>query len=295
MAVTGWSIHLPALVAGPEGLPTLDGLLAFVPGCPPEQAHTILGRKGLLYKEPSTRLALCAVHRALGLPDGMRPTTALCVDTAVVAASNLGNVQTVVEVARTVAREGGRGVSPMSAPNASSNVIASSVALWFGFGGPNLMVCSGATAGLDALALAALLIRAGRARRVVVVGAEPDDDIAQAVYRGGEPARAGAPALRAGAACVILQNAAAVAGPTIQLTTPVDADAKVEISSARPVFVIGPGGIDPVPVWGDCYGAQGVLQTALAAELVTLTGEPVGVRCGSGVDGQRTAWLGQPS
>ena len=79
------------------------------------------------------------MHRALGLPDGMRPTTALCTDTAVVAASNLGNVWTVVEVARTVAREGGRAVSPMSAPNASSNVIASSVALWFGFGGPNLM------------------------------------------------------------------------------------------------------------------------------------------------------------
>ena len=98
---------------------------------------------------------------------------------------------------------------------------------------------------------------------------------------------------------MILQDAAAVVGPTIQLTMPVDAnvdgDAGGDSWSARPVFVIGPGGIDPVPVWGDCYGAQGVLQTALAAELVTLTGEPVGVRCGSDVDGQRTAWLGRPA
>ncbi|HEU4425171.1 MAG TPA: hypothetical protein VFR67_21795, partial [Pilimelia sp.] len=40
---------------------------------PAERAGLVVGRKGLLYKEPATRLALCAVHRALGLPPGRRP------------------------------------------------------------------------------------------------------------------------------------------------------------------------------------------------------------------------------
>ncbi|MCI4066466.1 hypothetical protein MRQ36_29485 [Micromonospora sp. R77] len=124
VAVTGWAVHLDAA-----------------------DAPAVLGRKGLLYKEPATRLALCAVHRALGLPDGARPGTALDPDTAVVASSNLGNIGTVVDVARTVAREGGRGVSLMAAPNASSNVVAGTVALWFRFGGPNLMLCNGETSG----------------------------------------------------------------------------------------------------------------------------------------------------
>ncbi|MBM0240501.1 beta-ketoacyl synthase [Micromonospora sp. ATA32] len=179
VAVTGWAVHLDVA-----------------------QAPAMLGRKGLLYKEPATRLALCAVHRALGLPDGVRPSTGLDPDTAVVASSNLGNIATVAGVTRTVACEGGRGVSPMAAPNASSNVVAGTVALWFRFGGPNLMLCNGETSGLDAVAAGALLIRSGRAGRVVVVGTEPADADAVAVY----------PAIRAGAACVVLEPAARAAG-----------------------------------------------------------------------------------
>src|SRR5262249_51880992 len=51
--------------------------------------------------------------------------------------------------------------------------------------------------GLDAIALASLLLRAGRADRCVVVGAEPDDEVARALRRGG---RAGAGAGVLGAA-----------------------------------------------------------------------------------------------
>lgn len=96
----------------------------------------------------------------------------------------------------------------MAAPNASSNVIASSIAMWFRLAGPNLMVCSGETAGLDALALGALLLRARRADRVLVVGAEPDDETAVAV-RG----HTGGPPLRAGAACVVLEPATRAGTP----------------------------------------------------------------------------------
>src|SRR5437870_1983934 len=94
IAITGWCIHVP-------GFP----LKQLVPGdtspdaCPPERAYELLGRKGLLYKEPATRLALCAVHRALKLqPGGLRPDGRPDPQTAVVVSSNLGNVATVQKI-----------------------------------------------------------------------------------------------------------------------------------------------------------------------------------------------------
>ncbi|HEU4421988.1 MAG TPA: beta-ketoacyl synthase N-terminal-like domain-containing protein, partial [Pilimelia sp.] len=230
LVASGWSLHLPgadlaAALAGPLGRPPGDWARAEAP--PAERAGLVVGRKGLLYKEPATRLALCAVHRALGLPPGRRPDRPVAPRTAVVACSNLGNVETVARVTRTVTAEGGHAVSVLDAPNVSSNVVASTVALWFGFGGPNLMVCSGARAGSDGLWLAGLLLRAGRADRVVLVGVEPDDEVASALYAADDPTRpprsgraADDPArpprsgraaedparrLRAGAACVVLR------------------------------------------------------------------------------------------
>ncbi|MFD6756233.1 beta-ketoacyl synthase N-terminal-like domain-containing protein [Micromonospora gifhornensis] len=287
VAVTSYSVHLPAderFGAAVADLPPVE------PGCPADRAHTLLGRKGLLYKEPATRLALCAVHRALGLPDGVRPDTALDPRTAVVAASNLGNVATVVDVTRGVAKEGSRGVSPMAAPNASSNVIASSIALWFRFGGPNLMVCSGETAGLDALALGALLLRARRADRVLVVGAEPDDETAVAVRRG-PAADPTAPPLRAGAACVVLEPVTRAAAPLATVTVGPTLSRRADVPPWSTPIVLGPGHLDPAAAWGDCYGAQGVLQTALAARLVAEGADSVAVLCGGDDDGWRTALL----
>jgi monoamine oxidase len=60
----------------------------------------------------------------------------------------------------------------MDLPNASSNVVASSVAIRFGLRGPNLMLCNGATSGLDArlhvphvsTAETVRLVRAAKAR-----------------------------------------------------------------------------------------------------------------------------------
>jgi 3-oxoacyl-[acyl-carrier-protein] synthase II len=260
IVVSGWSVHLPE--ARPHAaLPDVG------PACPPEQAAILLGRKGLLAKEPATRLALCAVHRALGLAPGARPDTTLDTETAVVASSNLGNMATVAEVAQTVRAQGGRAVSPMSAPNASSNVLAGSVALWFRFGGPNLMLCSGADSGFAAIRLGLLLLRSGRTRRVVVVGAEPDDPVAVALHGMGNPR---AP-LCAGAACVILETGV----PGVQLRL-VAGDAPWQAG-----MLVGAGGLDPVPVWGDAYGAQGILELALAAQLAATRGEPVRAACGT--------------
>jgi 3-oxoacyl-[acyl-carrier-protein] synthase II len=302
LPVTGWSLHVPdadvadaATRAGarapePWAVPVREA------SCPPDRAGTLLGRRGLLYKEPATRLALCAVHRALGLPAGHRPGGQVDPGTAVVACANLGNVETVATVARTVAAEGGRAVSPLAAPNASSNVVASTVALWFRFGGPNLMVCSGATAGLDALWLAGLLLRAGRAERVVVVGAEPADEVATALHATAPHATAphataphGTAAsrapLRAGAACVVLGPAGAPAPVSVSMMDGLAANAGT---------VLGPGGVDLAALWGDCYGAQGLVAVALAAHLTTAGPagggpDPIAVRCGDETDGWRSA------
>jgi hypothetical protein len=276
LLATGWSLHLPGVHLGTAladelGQPT--GAWAY--GEPPaaEKAAEVLGRKGLLAKEPATRLALCAVHRALGLAPKQRPDWPAAPRTAVVACSNLGNVGTVAQVTRTVATEGGRAVSVLDAPNVSSNVIASSVALWFGFGGPNLMVCSGTAAGLDGLRLAWLLLRAGRAERVVLVGAEPADEVASALHAVDDPANP----LRAGAGCLVLQAwRPEVSGP---------GQALVELVPGAgawprpPRVTIGPDGFDPAPHWGDYYGAQDVVALALAAHLAVDEGHgEVGVR-----------------
>lgn len=260
LLATAWRLHLPGVAVGA----TVAGRLGRPPGAwaeevavPAERSATLLGRKGLLSKEPATRLALCAVHRALGMAPAQRPDWPLDPDTAVVVAGNLGNVGSVARVTGTVADEGARAVSVLDAPNVSSNVVASTVALWFRFGGPNLMVCSGADAGLDALELAGLLLRAGRATRVVLVGAEADDEVAMAVH----DARPDAPPLRAGAACVVLRaahpDALPAAGEAVIRTA----------TAARPALVVARDHLDTTGHWGDHYGAQGVVDLALAAHL----------------------------
>jgi 3-oxoacyl-[acyl-carrier-protein] synthase II len=260
--VTGWSLYLPG-VRPQAGLAAYFGSShgewagewADAEAPPAERAAEVLGRKGLLYKEPATRLALCAVHRALGLPAKQRITGPVSPRTAVVAAGNLGNLQTVAKVARAAATEGGRAVSILDAPNVSSNIVASTVALWFGFGGPNLMVCSGATAGLDALRLSLLLLRARRADRVVLVGTEPADEVATRLHATTGPATP----LTAGAACVVLEPPAVPA--LVELRTGAGSGPDADV-------VVGPGGFDPAARWGDHYGAEGVIALALAAHLV---------------------------
>jgi 3-oxoacyl-[acyl-carrier-protein] synthase II len=288
-AVTAWAVHVPGLEM--DGIS--PGVEAGLEAVPADRSHELLGRRGLLFKEPATRLALCAVQRALGLsPAARRPAGPPDPRTAVVASSNLGNVATVSAIVRTLREGSGRDVSPLDAPNASSNVIASTVAIWFGFGGPNLMVCSGATSGLDAVALALLLLGSRRADRVVVVGTEPDDEVATELHacRAG----GGGATLRAGAAAVVLERAADAAGP-VRLTmggnpaTPSVLLGPQELA----VDLCGPAArvIDLTREIGDTYGALGVLQVAVGAALIASRGptapDLVAVSCG----GRRTATL----
>ncbi|MFI6213461.1 beta-ketoacyl synthase N-terminal-like domain-containing protein [Nocardia brasiliensis] len=269
VAIGGYSVHVPE--ASAEDVYGSADAAVMVAAA---EAKTVLGRKGLLYLEPATLLALCAVQRALGLPEGRRPELPLAgADrTAVVVSSNLGNVGTVTDMVQRVAEESFRAVSPLELPNASSNVIAAAIALRYGFTGPNLMICNGATSGVDAIRIGAGLIAAGRADRVVVVGVEPADETATALLST-RPDDSGAAPLRAAAACVVLDSGESTG---IEVGTHGFAEVFGTVAAGDEELWLVPAGlglgakrrIDLTERLGDTYGALGVLQVAIAAHLL---------------------------
>jgi hypothetical protein len=297
VSVHAYAVHVPGAGVWETGGAAVEG----EPMCSAEEAQQVLGRKGLLMKEPATRLALCAVHRALGLPPGKIDGPLPLADrTAVVVSSNLGNLHTVCGIAAAAGKEDFRVVSPLETPNASSNVIASTIALRYGFTGPNVMLCNGATSGVDAVRLGARLIRAGRAEQAIVVGAEPEDEISQALAKSRDPdtyGRRGVPTLRASAACVILGKREAGARCAVlgdSGTLPPGA----QVPTDRRDLTLAPYGIaeesdtviDLTSRLGETYGALGVLQVAAAAAKIGC-GDADGayVVCGDAVEGY--TWL----
>ncbi|MCZ4123128.1 beta-ketoacyl synthase N-terminal-like domain-containing protein [Streptomyces sp. H39-S7] len=193
--VTGAGLAMPGvgaphdlLEARPEGAAAVDPAAR-------------LGKKGLRYKDRATQLALCCADEALrdaGLlgPDGL---TVPGESIAVLVASNYGNVDTVCGVVDTIAEDGAAsGISPMDTPNASSNVVASTLAIKYGLRGPNLMLCNGPTTGLDAVRWADALIASGRADRALVLGVEPDNAVVRKLV--------GTDRVIDGAAAVVLEH-----------------------------------------------------------------------------------------
>jgi 3-oxoacyl-[acyl-carrier-protein] synthase II len=244
-----------------------------------------IGRKGLRYKDRATQLGLCAVDevlRAGGLWDPERPAgerlTVPAESVAVVVSSNLGNIDTVCRVAQTIGDEGSRAVSPMDTPNASSNILASEVAIRFGLRGPNLMVCNGPTSGLDAVHWASTALRAGRADYVVVLGAEPDNEMVRQLMDTGR--------VLDGAAALLLERPDHARERGAKVRAEVGryvrtggmarcADRLAPAGDTRVWFT--PEGAGPWPDalagvaehdlsvrWGLCSGALGVLQCAAA-------------------------------
>ncbi|MBB1242306.1 3-oxoacyl-ACP synthase [Streptomyces durbertensis] len=171
----------------------VSGLAVLVPGAdsakalaagPPEGAEPVepaalVGRKGLRYKDRATQLGYCLTAAALRDAELLdEEDTAIGGDAVgVVVSSNYGNLDTVARALDTLREGTVSATSPMDLPNASSNVVASSAAIRYGLRGPNLMVCNGATSGLDAVHWALTLISAGRVPRVLVIGVEPDNNV----------------------------------------------------------------------------------------------------------------------
>lgn len=180
-------------------------------GIPPVDPAARIGKKGLRYKDRATQLALVAADDALrdaGLRDGAGRDAVLTVppaSVAVVVSSNFGNLDSVCEVVRVIAEEQStRLVSPITTPNLSSNVIASEVAIRFALRGPNLMVCNGATSGLDAVYWAKTWLGSERATHVLVLGVETDNPIVRELV--------GTDHVLDGAAAIVLERAGTAAG-----------------------------------------------------------------------------------
>lgn len=276
VAVTGVGVVLPGADRAEQlhDQPPVGGARAIEPA-------RYLGETGLKYKDRATLLACCATAVALREAQ-LRDGDALTVPgetVGVVVSSNLGNVDTVCRTVDTIARESSAGVSPMDLPNASSNVIASSVAIRFGLRGPNLTFCNGQTSGLDAVYWAGVLVAAGRATTVVVVGVEPDNPQVRELVDG--PGLDGAVALvlangpgirRRGARAWMAINGYARAP---DLRTCLDrlagtVPARWYLPAASHLHVpattlAGVPRLDLAPGWGVTSGALGVLQCAAAA------------------------------
>lgn len=247
-------------VDGPAGLLDVAG-----PGgsdTPPVDPAARLTGRGLRYRDRATRLAMLAASDALAAARSPDPAGPTGDDFAVVVSSNLGNVDTVCETVDVIAAQNSAMTSPMTLPSAASNVIASWLAIRFGLRGPGLTFCNGPTSGLDAVHWARMLIRAGRASRVLVVGVEP----------GTPAARRLVPALFDGAVALVMEAAthdiiplAGIGGyrRTARPETAVAAVGETGIGlwcAANPPAAAA--ALDVTARFGDCSGALGVLQCA---------------------------------
>lgn len=291
--VTGVGLAVPG-AHGPADLITRDAS-----GAAPVDPAARIGKKGLRYLDQATRLALCAARDALnaaGLMTGdARLTTTggapsvaaeLLVpgeSVAVVVSSNFGNLDSVCEIATTIAADcGTRLLSPVYAPRLSSNVTASEIAIRFGLRGPNLMVCNGATSGLDAVHWAMVLLSAGRARHVLVVGAEPAGDVVRRLTGHDRPLDGAAALVLEAPAAAATRGAPALAGLGGYVRTGGLAGCVSELGAAPGVWfgprqatgvLAGVPGHDLEERWGPASGALGVLQCAAAVGHFAVGGE----------------------
>lgn len=84
---------------------------------------------------------------------------------------------------RVIERDDARAAEPRRFPYTSPNAVAGECSLAFGLTGPNLAVSSGLHGGVEALAIAADLVRAGDAERIVVVAVDAPRRAAHAIAK----------------------------------------------------------------------------------------------------------------
>jgi hypothetical protein len=161
---------LPADAPWPASLPPAERLV----GTDDASLKRHIARRGIRFKDAATRHALAVATRVLADAGWNGVDNAAGARCAVVAGSCFGNVDTVVRTARALAQADSGQLSPMDLPNASANVLASSLAIWFALRGPNLFLASGAPTGFDLVGFAINLLQAGRCDHVLVVAAESE-------------------------------------------------------------------------------------------------------------------------
>jgi 3-oxoacyl-[acyl-carrier-protein] synthase II len=149
----------------------------------------------LVRADPLTRLALAALAR-------LEAAAGPLAGAGVVVGSALATLETNALFAARIRERGARAAEPRRFPYTSPNAVAGQCSIAFGLSGPSFSVGSGTHASLEALAAAAVLVEAGDADRIVVVGV---DEVGPAAHAFGERR------LRSGAVAVLV---AANAGPT---------------------------------------------------------------------------------
>lgn len=212
IVVTGVGLALPGADTPRELLRAIDESGVDRPYEPFDTGARI-GRRGHRYKDRATQLALCAAQAALRdaalIPGDSEELTVPGGTVGVVASSNLGNLDTACLTAAAIAEGSVASLSPMGLPNASSNVVASWAAIRFGLRGPNLMLCNGATSGLDAVHWAATMVAAGRVRRALVIGVETHNAVVEGLLCGSPGGSTSAEDLLLdGAAALVVEGAA---------------------------------------------------------------------------------------
>jgi 3-oxoacyl-[acyl-carrier-protein] synthase II len=166
-----------ALVSGTGAPATLD--LPPVPGvaCPwgfpvrPFSPAAYLGERNLRPLDRPSCLLTCAAGLAL-TDSGWTPARVGEEEVGLVVGTVFSGVRTIGEFDRHAQREGPCYASPMDFANTVLNAPAGQAAIWHNLRGVNATVAAGAASGLQALAHAADLIRAGRARAVLAGGVE---------------------------------------------------------------------------------------------------------------------------
>jgi len=293
----------------------ITGVGLEIPGwqgaCASELSHTsvkygefdprsVLGKKGLRYKDRATLLALCSVQKAMEdrgvheLEKEQRANYGVCVS------SNLGNMDTVCEQSEVIHNEHVDVTSPMALPVASSNVIPASIAMRYGCKAVNLMLCNGATSGIDALYMAARMLKSGRAEKMIVVGSEPLNETTKKLLEECNPESSDAGAIQPGesGACLILELleenhdipvagyvgdyeiSAAGADPEINLPKPDVWFLPAQNSQRSQQFVqkkLSNGfdhvsTVDVTSATGEIYGALGVVQAVVALQHLAKNG-----------------------
>ncbi|MBC2877571.1 MULTISPECIES: beta-ketoacyl synthase N-terminal-like domain-containing protein [Streptomyces] len=222
------------------------------------------------HKDRSSRHALRVARRALG-DAGLLGAPELD-GAAVVVSSNYGNLEAVCDCATAIATGRSRDISPMRVPQLSSAVAAAWVAIDHGIRGPNLTLCNGASGGLDAVAAARYLIAAGRATAVLVIGVEPDAPPVARLHK-----EAGGGTWFDGAVAVVVEplREAERRGARIRAEVAGYGRADDERTAVRTaVRTAGATMIrrrldgEPTARFGRCSGALGVVQCAMAVELL---------------------------
>jgi len=144
----------------------------------------------LLRADPLVRLALAALVR-------LEVVCGSLAGAGVIVGSAMATLETNALFAARIRERGARAAEPRRFPYTSPNAVAGQCSIAFGLTGPSFTVGGGMHAALEALAVAAVLVEAGDAERIVVVGV---DDVGPTV-----PLLGGG-ALRPGAVAVLLTS-----------------------------------------------------------------------------------------